>query len=694
MMLRDEAVTLPLALERARPLCDEFICGIDDTSKDETEEIAQAFLKEVGAGEVFRFTWPDHFANARNAVLRKATGDWILSIDGHEIFQDEHAQGIRNLLEDDEWERRADLIEVKLQLDEGDKNFAGYQVHLYRRHPEIYYVNQQHNKLKMMEGAKQVRLVKATLDHVRTDENRARRKIERDEMIMRVMPPRIEKDPNDGQAMYYLAQTYDARNEWDKALEWYERQIALGEPKDLSAQYERAKVLSRMGFIHLEHDKLEAARECFLKAFGTRSDVADSVCGLGDVEAARDNYEGARTYYDMARTIAPPASGIFFSADFYTWLPALKCAAMYENAHQWENAILYGQAAVAEPSIPDERREIVRAGIDDWVQRALAERRKRIERVDDKPHLVVFDQFGQFTPPLIKHWNERFHVKVSQRFTPSLMSWADVAWFEWCDQSIAEATKVRHPDVKIICRLHRYERFNGSIGSVNWNHVDRLVMYADHVERFVQEHYPMAAEVVHIPLGIDLGKFKKSDPGHGPNIAMVGFLNERKGVRVMLEMAAQDDLALAYQFHLVGQWQDPALQRWCEHFIHRNGLTNVHFYPWTDDVAGWHEKVDTNYLLSLSTDESFHFSVGEAMAMGIRPMILEWPGATDLWPSEDIYSTANDIVSALAWMNRDPESKYEMLDRRKWVADRYDIKAQFRLTDALLDELLAERVAA
>ena len=93
LIVKNEAQLLDHALRGLRELADECIV-IDTGSTDATIAIARA----AGA-TVFDHPWDGNFAQARNAYLERATGSWILVIDGDETIAERDRPKIRPLLE-------------------------------------------------------------------------------------------------------------------------------------------------------------------------------------------------------------------------------------------------------------------------------------------------------------------------------------------------------------------------------------------------------------------------------------------------------------------------------------------------------------------------------------------------------------------------------------------------------------------
>ena len=53
-----------------------------------------------------------------------------------------------------------------------------------------------------------------------------------------------------------------------------------------------------------------------------------------------------------------------------------------------------------------------------------------------------------------------FPDKVHLDQIQEAMNWADIAWFEWCDLVLIQASKKLKKTCKVICRLHSYEVFS------------------------------------------------------------------------------------------------------------------------------------------------------------------------------------------------------------------------------------------
>jgi tetratricopeptide (TPR) repeat protein len=80
MIIKDEEKYLARCLASAKPIVDEMIV-VDTGSVDRSKDIAVTF-----GAQVYDDEWQNDFAAARNFSVSKASGDWILILDGDEVI--------------------------------------------------------------------------------------------------------------------------------------------------------------------------------------------------------------------------------------------------------------------------------------------------------------------------------------------------------------------------------------------------------------------------------------------------------------------------------------------------------------------------------------------------------------------------------------------------------------------------------
>lgn len=261
------------------------------------------------------------------------------------------------------------------------------------------------------------------------------------------------------------------------------------------------------------------------------------------------------------------------------------------------------------------------------------------------------------------------------------MKWADICWFEWCDELIAYGSKSPLALLKkIICRLHSYEAFTDYPSSVNWNTVDRLIFVGEHIREFTIKKFNIDREkTVVIPNGINIDRYTFKERTYGFNIAYVGYINYKKGPMLLMHtFKAIYDKDPRYKLHIAGSFQDERDILYFMQMIEEMGLQNNIIYSgWQDDINNWLE--DKDYILCTSILESQNISVMQAMAKGIKPIIHNFVGAKKIYPEEYIFNTINEAVDMLT-------DKYNSKDYRRYIESFYDMN---RIIKKIKNEIIS-----
>lgn len=148
MIVKDEAETLEHCLNSVQDLVSEIII-VDTGSTDETRSICASF-----GAEVYEWAWTDHFADARNYGLDKATGDWILMLDADETIEFASATDILHFLaQDDADAHLVSMINYMGSRADPHHAFLFAQYRLFRNRIGFRYVNRVHEHLNTVEMA-------------------------------------------------------------------------------------------------------------------------------------------------------------------------------------------------------------------------------------------------------------------------------------------------------------------------------------------------------------------------------------------------------------------------------------------------------------------------------------------------------------------------------------------------------------
>jgi glycosyltransferase involved in cell wall biosynthesis len=98
-------------------------------------------------------------------------------------------------------------------------------------------------------------------------------------------------------------------------------------------------------------------------------------------------------------------------------------------------------------------------------------------------------------------------------------------------------------------------------------------------------------------------------------------------------------------------------------------LENVVFFDgWREDVNSWLQ--DKHYIVSTSICEGHPVGLLEGMACGLKPVIHNFPGAKDIFPSEFLFNISEEFCGQIL------SDKYEPQKYRKFVEEKYSLKSQ------------------
>ncbi len=294
-----------------------------------------------------------------------------------------------------------------------------------------------------------------------------------------------------------------------------------------------------------------------------------------------------------------------------------------------------------------------------------------------------YDNQGTFIKPILDHWAAIGHeVKSCPYYDPSWVGWADVTFFEWVDSNIQKASREKPAKGRIIARCIDVDAYAKHPGAVDWGWVDDLVFIADHIKDWVLDWANVTpnVKVHHIPCGIDLDKFTFKERSHGLNLAFVGrlWIGKNVGMALQVLLALRNATGDDYKLFIRGDgWHPNWWEYYCKHFIEDNGLQNsVIIEGEVPSIDEWLE--DKNYIITPSYKEAFSYVTGEAAAKGIKPLVGNFWGSSDIWPREWIFNTETEAVDMVLW------GDYDSSSYRGVIEECYPLKRQLERFDNLI----------
>jgi hypothetical protein len=267
------------------------------------------------------------------------------------------------------------------------------------------------------------------------------------------------------------------------------------------------------------------------------------------------------------------------------------------------------------------------------------------------------------------------------------MKTSDICWFEGCSDVASEASRL--PKVtKNIVKLHGPELQDGWPRQVQWENIDILITIGNSgLEEILLEQVPdikARTRLVTIPKGVDLEKFKFVGRQPGKNLACIGNLNMQTNPMFLLQcMQKLHYIDPEYRLFFAGAFQNPMLQRYIRHMIQVLELSDVVLFDgWQEDVNCWLQ--DKNFIVSVGIGQSQEMGLLQGMACGLKPVIHNFPGASEMFPSDLLFDISEQFCERILAGRYEPESY------RKFVEERYPLKSQLEEINAIFIQLERE----
>jgi len=296
-----------------------------------------------------------------------------------------------------------------------------------------------------------------------------------------------------------------------------------------------------------------------------------------------------------------------------------------------------------------------------------------------------------FLDEIIEFVKQRFEVRLFEGRTKEelyeLMKWSDISWFEWCTNLAVIGS--RAPKVcKNIIRLHRYEAYEQWPQLVNWTNIDNLITVGNSFVRdalldkvpYIESQTPIAT----IPNGVNLEKFTFTDRPRDKNIAFLSNLRMVKNPAFVLQcMQKLHYMDPEHRLFFGGLFQDEALEHYLRHMVDALGLGDVVFFDGPqENVDSWLR--DKHYIVSTSLIESQGMGLIEAMACGLKPVIHNFPGSDQIYPTEFLFNIAEDFCRHIL------SEQYEPQKYRRFVEENFALKNQLPKINNIFTKLEAD----
>lgn len=671
-ILKNEGQTIYRCLDSMKTFVDEWIIGIDDTTNDNTKEEVKKFFtdnklpcniyydqtSEDVNNIVYEYKWQNDFSKARNEGMDKATGDYILIIDGHEFFPEEWyniSEGrsfpcIKCLEEiikrfDNDYPAGMDEIFVQLYQQPFTGNVPSnyfLQPRIYRNDPKLRFGRAAHNTIMNSDSEKRLNLIEVILIHDAPESNRKERHTQRIEMNIKALHEDLKRNPKDTRAMFYLGNTFMEDKKFDDAIKAYDDYMA-NRKDDNSEKYQ---VLIHRALCYKEKQMHDDAKISCHYAIKTDPSRRDAYCILGDICLIQKKWDEALIYYNQALMLRPLATPMFSHGAVYTWLPHINMATAYEELKDNQKAILHLTGAL------------------NYVKnQAWKDKIKKLKGY--KKNIYIVDSIGSFTSEFSKHLkNKGYEVITTKEYSRQIAEWADYIWQEWADNNAIMSSK---HGKKTTIRFIGYEAYsNGEIlNNINFGDT-KVIFIAKHIQNMMKQYVNGNGTVIQV--GVNCHNFSIRDTKRNTkNIGYAGYINEKKNPELLYRIIKANP---EYIFNLRCDWQSAFWKRRFE----QADFKNIVYHGRYDNLADFWNQM--SITLSTSIIESFSYNIAEGMACGCKPYIYNWEGAEDIWGKQWIFDDMPEFTENI--------TDAERYLYRQYVIEKYENKNQMNQMEKVL----------
>ena len=340
MIIKNESKVIERCLESAKPLIDYWII-VDTGSKDGTQEIVKKFMKDI-PGELHERPWVNFEHNRNEALdLAKDKADYLLFIDADDKFEVPPGY-IRPELDKDGY-----YITI---------NYSGSaydRVQLIRTDLDWHWGGVVHEALVSHQAYNMGKLDDVTMLIIGGgDRSNDPKKFEKD---AKVLEKALKNDPTNARNVFYLAQSYKDAGKLKKAIEVYEKRVAMG-----GWEQEVFWSLYQIGIIQetLEMPE-EVIHKSYLRAYNFRPSRAEPLFRLSSYYRRKENYLMGYLFAQFALSIKQPNDPLFIETWIYEHGTLLEHSICAYWIGRYEESLKSSTQMLAMKNLPQNIRDCV-----------------------------------------------------------------------------------------------------------------------------------------------------------------------------------------------------------------------------------------------------------------------------------------------------------------------------------------------
>lgn len=277
MMVKNEEEMLPRCLNSIKHLIDELII-VDTGSTDKTIEIAESF-----GAKIYHHPWENNFSKHRNQSLRYATGDWIIQIDADEELNGYHFKknDLKKLFGNARKDLHCFLIKMLDKNKKGETVSKTEMARIFRNHVGVHFTGIVHNRPQYSGKVGHIDIQFFHYGYALSDDQMQAKYKRTSGLLFK----RIEMDPQDYDAYFFLYQVHSEMQEKQKAVEYAEQCLGLIKEKKIDPTQSSFyySLYHGLASIHLKSGQYDLAQSFIRKGLEVLPDEPDLYYDLAAV---------------------------------------------------------------------------------------------------------------------------------------------------------------------------------------------------------------------------------------------------------------------------------------------------------------------------------------------------------------------------------------------------------------------------
>jgi glycosyltransferase involved in cell wall biosynthesis len=292
------------------------------------------------------------------------------------------------------------------------------------------------------------------------------------------------------------------------------------------------------------------------------------------------------------------------------------------------------------------------------------------------------------------------HNTHDEQHSKDCLEWADIIVCEWGLGNAVWYSSHKHPNQKLIVRMHRQELETQYPHQFLFDNIDAMIAISPFVYEEFYRVFKLPREKTKMIYNVlDASQLDKPKTDADFHLGMIGIAPKMKRLDLALDVFEEMwTLDKRYKLFIKGKLPQEYPWLWrkdTEREYYESQFERIERAPWKaavqfdgfGDVDEWLQKI--GFVLSTSDFESFHLAPSEGMASGSIPLILKWDGSDTIYKKEYLCNDINGFVNRIQEVNQmDAKAKQNLRQEVKQYVQRFDIEVIGKQWIDLIEQML------